>query len=106
MSDICRWSLCVDRAELDSPWCAQHRLLAVQHDTSHELEGHSRPIPGCPRCEDPEGWQPRSTNPANQPARRAQWTDQCPRRGPALTHTRTALDELGICVHCGQRVGS
>ena len=100
MSAHCNWPLCVDRAEAESPWCAQHRLLAVQHDTSHELEGHSHAVPGCPRCEDPDGWA-RATETSRK---RSTWRDQCPRRGPTLTHARTREDALDICVHCGLRI--
>lgn len=95
---VCDWSLCVDKAEADSPWCAQHRLLAVQHDTSHELEGHSVAVEDCPRCEHPDGWVPPPEH------RVARWSDQCPQRGPSLTHARTYRDPLGVCVHCQARM--
>ena len=95
-SHICCWPLCIELAESDSPWCGQHRLLAVQHDASHEIEGHASIIEGCPRCLDPDGWKPRELV-------ITQWDEQCPQRGPALTHARTLHDPPGVCAHCGGR---
>ena len=100
----CNWPMCVDRAERESPWCAQHRLLAVQHDASHELEGHSHAIDGCPTCEDPDGWS-RGTQEPQEARRRESWTDPCPERGPALSHARHTYDPPGVCIHCGTQIG-
>lgn len=32
------------------------------------------------------------------------WADQCPDRGPGLSHARLAKDPSGVCVHCETQI--
>ncbi len=34
------------------------------------------------------------------------WSDQCPARGPVLTHARAFRDPPGVCIHCHAQIGA
>jgi hypothetical protein len=101
---LCRWTGCRSFRDGSVPWCSQHRILALQHAASHRLDGHARvAIPDCPTCADPDGWAgPAPDAPGARPSR----SEQCPNRGPALSHTQDPrIRADGGCIHCGLLVG-
>lgn len=107
---LCDVAECGTAIMSGAAWCGIHAaVLEPQHARSHELDGHSHAIPGCPVCRDPDGW-------AKQAQPRARVGEDCPARGAGLKHAHwdecrgnhPGTDEYHApqdCCHCGRPIG-